>query len=258
MMQNENCTSESLENIDLKADRVRKNMKAASQDQVTDLWFQLDISTIYHDLALEGQVVDADELEAAFDSRAITDATSLPLYLSLRSHRRALDFAREVAPRKKLDFSMDLFKDFHVLLASDLESAKSGRYRKEIPLHRTYFHQICQPNKISANMRKLTDWLNDPEDALSMHPIQWIAKFHYQFMRIFPFIETTGKIGRIMANMVLIRQGYLPAIIHATERQRYYEAIRSSQEDLTQLFAESAISSLEAAERFLERSAVAC
>jgi Fic family protein len=77
-------------------------------------------------------------------------------------------------------------------------------------------------------------------------------------MRVFPFAETTGKVGRTTMNMALIRQGYLPAIIHATERQRYYESIRQSQDDLITLVAESAISSLDAAEKYLRSTAMAC
>jgi Fic family protein len=247
-----------LERLDLKADHVRHAMTESSQDQITALWRQLDLSTIYHDWALDGQVVSAEELDAAFDNRAITDATSLPLYNSLRDHRRALDYAREVASRPKLDISPELFRELHAIFIGEPESAKGVRYRKEIPLHRSYFHDICHPSKIPAKMRKLVEWTSDPDEALNNHPIEWAAKFHYRFMRIFPFLETSGRIGRTVVNLVLLRQGFLPAIIHATERQRYYEAIRQSPDELVALFSESIVSSTTAAERFLGRSAVAC
>lgn len=246
-----------LKELDKKAEQVRQSMIGASQAQVTDLWRHIDLSAIYHDWALEGQVVSLNELDGAFDSKAITDATSLPLYTSLRSHKRAFDYSREVASRKKLVFSLELFKEFHAFFASDPESAQNGRYRRDIPLHRSYFHEICDPKLVSTNMRKLIEWLNNSEEALILHPVKWVAKFHYRFMRIFPFIETTGKVGRATMNMVLIRQGYLPAIIHATERQRYYEAIRQSEDDLVMLIAESAMSSLDAAQKFLRHSALA-
>lgn len=247
-----------LEQLDRKADATRERMINATQNQITDLWKQLDLSTIYHDWALEGQVVLPDELDGAFDTRSITDASSLPLYTTLRSHRRAIDYAREVASRRKFEITIELFKEFHALFASDPESAKSGRYRKEIPLHRSYFHEICHPSKISSNMRKLVTWLNDPDEVTGLHPIKWVARFHFRFMRIFPFIETSGKIARTMTNMVLIRLGYLPAIIHATERQRYYETIRQSQDDLAALLMESALSSLDAADKFFRHSKMAC
>jgi Fic family protein len=249
--------SETLEMLDAKAERVRQNMRRSPKQMITNLWAQLDLSAIYHDWALEGQVVSPEELDLAFDSRAITDATNLPLNTMIRAHKEAINYAREVAARKDLVFTSNLFKEFHAYFTTDADSAKSGRYRKEIPLHRSYFHEICHPSKIAANMRKLLDWLNDPEDALAMHPFEWVAKFHFRYMHIFPFSDTTGKVGRTMMNMLFIRLGYLPAIIHATERQRYYEAIRHSQGELFSLLTESAVSSLEAAEKFLRSSAMA-
>lgn len=250
-------SKESLQNLDVKADNVRKRMIDASQERIVSLWNQLDLSAIYHDWALEGQVVSPEELDAAFDTRAVTDAAHLPSSATIRSHKRALDLSREIAVREELVFTTNLFKEFHGLYATDPESAKAGRYRREIPLHRSYFHEICAPDKIVPSMRKLMDWLNDPEDAISMHPVEWATEFHFRFMHIFPFVETSGKIGRTLMNAVLIRYGYLPAIIHATERQRYYEAIRQSKEELMDLVIESEQSSLDAADKFLRSTAIA-
>jgi Fic family protein len=193
-----------------------------------------------------------------YDSQAaITDVNNLPLNASIRAHKEALNLARELATRKELTFSSELFREMHGFFTSDAESAKNGRYRKEIPLHRTYFHEICHPSKIQSNMRMLMDWLNAPEELIVSHPLEWTAKFHFRFMRIFPFAENSGKVGRTMMNLVLIRHGLLPAVIHATERQRYYEAIRQSQTDLLQLLIESAHSSLDAAQKFLRSAAMA-
>ncbi len=253
-------SNEALERLDNRAERVRQLMTSSTQAQITQLWKQLDFSLIYHDCALEGQVVSSDELNAAFNERTVTDASSLQLYNALRSQRRAVDLVREMAAQEQLVFSIDLFKQFHHLYvpsASNPEKIKHGHYRKEIPLHRSYFHEISEPARISGNMRQLIAWLNDPEEALALHPLKWVAKFHYRFMRIFPFAETSGKIARATMNMVLIRTGYLPAIIHATERQRYYECIRQPLPELTRLLAESANSSLDAAEKFLRRRAKA-
>ena len=249
--------TEELERIDIKARQVRQCMTEASKEQIREFWAQLDLSTIYHDWALEGQVLSLEELDAALDARTITDASNLPLNTLIRAHKQALDTARELATRKDLTFSSELFREFHAAFASDPESAKSGRYRKDIPLHRAYFHEICHPSKIQTNMRVLLDWLNDPEELIVVHPLEWAAKFHFRFMHIFPFVDTTGKVGRTLTNMVLMRHGFLPAVIHATERQRYYEAIRQSQNDVLMLLIESANSSMDAAQKYLRSAAMA-
>ena len=249
--------AEALERLDVKASQVRQCMVDSSKDQIREFWSQLDLSTIYHDWALEGQVVNLEELDTALDSRTITDANNLPLNAAIRSHKEALDTARELATRKELSFSSDLVYQFHSFFGSDKELAKGKQYRQEIPLHRAYFHEICHPEKIETNMDKLLQWLNDPEDLVGMHPLEWAGRFHYRFMHIFPFVETSGKVGRTVMNMILVRHGLLPAVIHATERQRYYEAIRQSQTELLLLLIESANSSLDAAQKYLRSAAMA-
>lgn len=249
--------TDALERLDVKASQVRQCMVDSSKEQIREFWSQLDLSAIYHDWALEGQVVNLEELDTALDNRTITDVNNLPLNSAIRSHKNALNTAREWATRKELSFSTDLFFQFHSYFASDKEIAKGMLYRQEIPLHRAYFHEISPPEKIESSMEKLLDWLNDPEDLLGMHPLEWAGKFHYRFMHIFPFVETSGKVGRTLMNMILVRHGLLPAVIHATERQRYYEAIRQSQTELLQLLIESAKASLDAAQKYLRSAAMA-
>ncbi len=251
-------STEELERLDEKAQCVREAMTGAPKEQITAFWNQLDLSTIYHDWALEGQVVNPEELDAALDARAaVTDVSVIPQNTLIRLHKRALESSREIATRKTLLFDPDLFHEFHSFFTANGGGAEISPYRKDIPLHRSYFHDICEPAKIDLNMLKLIEWMNDADEAVSLHPLEWVAKFHYRFMHIFPYVDTTGKVGRTLANMILIRYGYLPAVIHATERQRYYEVIRQSQEDLLNLLIESAMSSLDAAYKFLRSAAMA-
>jgi hypothetical protein len=53
-------------------------------------------------------------------------------------------------------------------------------------------------------------------------------------------------------NTILLREGYVPAIIHAIERQRYYEVLRSPHSGLTSLITESIVGTIEAAAKFIE------
>ena len=250
-------STEALERLDEKAQSVRHAMINAPKEQITAFWNQLDLSTIYHDWALEGQVVSPEELSVALDARSVTDVSCIPQNIAIRKHRRALELSREIATRKEINFTAELFQELHTLFAPDTSGGKPIAYRKDIPLHRSYFHEICDPSKIEANMQRLIDWMNDPEDAVALHPVEWVSRFHYRFMHIFPYVETSGKIGRTLSNMILTRYGYLPAVIHATERQRYYEVIRQSQRDLEDLVIESAISSLDAAYKFIRSAAMA-
>ncbi len=248
-------TTEAFKRLDVKAGIVRRAMMNSTKEQIAAFWNQLDLLTIYHDWALEGLVLSLEELDSALNDRNITDIGKIPQSTVIRMHKEALSASRDIATRHNLVFSIELFNEFYDLLSTSINEKKESRYRNNTPLHRSYFHEICEPSKIKFEMEKLIDWMNNFEEAESLHTVEWVSVFHYRFMRIFPYADSVGKVGRTMANMILMRYGYLPAIIHATERQRYYEVIRHSQEELTSLFIESSISSFDAADRFF-RSAV--
>jgi hypothetical protein len=55
-------------------------------------------------------------------------------------------------------------------------------------------------------------------------------------------------------NAILLKEGYLPAIIHAIERQRYYEVLRAPHSGLTSLIAESLHGTIDAAHRLLDEA----
>jgi Fic family protein len=103
---------------------------------------------------------------------------------------------------------------------------KTVKYRKDIPQHRLYFHEYAPPDKIAYKVRQVVDWLNGPEPKKIKNPLRVAARVHYDLLRAFPFQSDSGKVSRLLMNVILMRAGYPPAIVHSTERQKYYEALK--------------------------------
>jgi hypothetical protein len=61
---------------------------------------------------------------------------------------------------------------------------------------------------------------------------------------VFPFPNDSGKVSRLLMNALLMRAGYPPAIIHSTERQRYYEALKGQLPIILQMANDSIINAL--------------
>jgi hypothetical protein len=53
-------------------------------------------------------------------------------------------------------------------------------------------------------------------------------------------------------NLLLLAAGYPPAVIHSTERQRYYDALKTNENALAQIVKEALTASIESSIRFLE------
>jgi Fic family protein len=214
----------------------------------------LDMSWVYHDSALEGTVYTSQELRAAMDPSApiVTDSSLQPICEEIRRHREALDFIRDFAIKKRQPLTIDVVKKIYLILHPEEGDIKTVKYRKDIPQHRLYFHEYCAPDKIHTKVKAVFDWLADPETRRARSPLRIAARAHYDLVRAFPFQTDSGKVGRLFMNMLLLRGGYPPAIIHHTERQKYYEALKGSAATMNSIVQESIDNALTSSEKLLD------
>jgi len=236
--------------VDARMEALRERLsRIADADQISATFAQkLELSWIYHDLALEGVVVTEQELHAALDQRAVADASMVNLFQEIRRHKAAIDFVREITDKRSFSWNLDIVKRIYCHLSPD-ENPKTLKYRKDNPLHRLYFHDISAPEKIPYRMRKLQEWLKASTTA-SMHPIRRASELHFRLMAIFPFSSHSGRASRLVMNLMLMRDGYLPAIIHAIDRQRYYDTLRAPTAGLANLACEAIEAAIDAKFRF--------
>ena len=237
--------------LDGKMEALRSRMASFPARITKDYQDRLDFSWVFHDHALEGVVLSYSELKAAVDQRIISDVTLIPMYEEVRNHKAAVDLIREYSQQKKRPaVNLDLIKKLYGLVTPEA-IAKGCPYRKENPLHRLYYHEIAPPEKIAYKMKKLQEWLASPEYK-HLHPILAASRVQFRLLQAYPWTKNTGKVARLLTNYILISNGYLPAIIHSIERQRYYEALRHENDGLTNLILESLQNSIETTAKFYE------
>ncbi len=237
--------------LDTKMEALRAKTAAFPPKILKDYRDRLDVSWIFHDNALEGVVLSYSELKAAIDHRIISDVTLIPMYEEVRNHKTAVDFVREASNAKKPPaVDLELVRKLYAILTPE-EAAKGYPYRRENPLHRLYYHEIAAPEKITYRMRKIGEWMESDEFA-ELHPITRATRAHFRLLATYPWTKNSGKVARLLMNFILIRHGYLPAVIHSIERQRYYEVLRFENDGLINLVIESLENSIETTGRFLD------
>jgi Fic family protein len=218
----------------------------------------LDISWIAHDSALEGVVYTLPELKSAIAASEVPvgpvafDSSMQPVVEEIRRHREALNFIRDFATKRRLAVTVDVVKRIYCLLHPEEGDVKTVKYRKDIPQHRLYFHEYAPPDKIAYKLRQVIDWVNEPETRRTRTPVRVASRAHYDLLRIFPFATDSGKLARLVMNLLLLRSGYPPAIIHSTERQRYYDALKGSSAAMNAIVSDAMENSLASIEKLLD------
>jgi Fic family protein len=250
--------------LDAKNDRLRERLQGPAAAAILhDLEERLDASWIFHDSAVEGVVLGTADVQAAMaEGEAPTEGLS-PAVPEIRLLRAAIRAARDLAAKRKRPMTLEVIRRFYTLVTPEA-GGKATLYRRDNPLHRLYFHEIAPPERIAQAMKRLATWL-DGADAARLHPVLRASRAHYELMRIFPWTRNSGRVARLLMNYLLLCDRHLPAVIHATDRQRYYESLRvlSSQpgedEDeasqLTEIVVEAMDNGLDSALRFVEEAA---
>lgn len=231
--------------------RQLRDLLTQRRPEVQDFLDRFEMSWVRHDSALEGTVYEVHELSAALHPGAVAaEASLLPIVWEIRNHKAALDFIREESKtsKKNAAITMTFVKRIHDLVTGNTPEAQQARalaerrertekelakerekqgFRKDMPLHRTYVHEIAQPSKIQPNLEKLIDW-TATADFRELHPILQASRVQHGFIQIFPFTEGSGKVGRFLSNFILLRNGLMPVIIPSTDRKEYFDTFRGS------------------------------
>jgi Fic family protein len=236
--------------IESKVERLRQLEAKTPAQALGEYQSRFEMSWIHHDSAIEGIVYDPSELSIALSDAAVTDAALLPTYDEIRQFRGAIALVRQLATDKKLPIDLALIQRIYTTLAPDEVEAK---FRKDIPLHRLYFHEIAPPDKIAPKMEALVEWLQSDDTTRTTHATRIAARAHYLFLQAYPYPKHSGKVGRLLMNLMLLREGYPPAVLHATDRQRYYDALRTSADATSAIVQEALENSLDSTLRYFQR-----
>ena len=208
------------------------------------------LSWIHHENALEGVIFTGLEIETALANKPVTEVSAVNAFRDVRNFKAAIDVVRAEAESRKPRITLALVKRLYETLHAGLESRAVAEFRKDIPLHRAYFHEIAPPAQIAPRLDELLDSCESPEFK-GLHAIQKASRLHHGFMQVYPFTDGSGKVARLLSNLLLMSAGYQPCIIHAIDRQRYYESLKLPESQLRDLMIESMENGLGSAEKLV-------
>src|SRR5207253_2157980 len=180
----------------------------------------------------------------------MVDSSMVHAFTEVRNQRNTIEFIKNEARQKQIKYNLSLVKKLYEILYSNLPNRTPVTFRRDMPLHRTYFHDIVQPVQIQPALEQLFAFMQG-EEFRRFHPFKQATASHHRFMEIFPFSDLSGKVGRMMMNLILLRHGYMPVILHSIDRQKYYDGLRLPATQFGQVVMDAMDNSLDNAMKFL-------
>lgn len=183
-------------------------------------------------------ISDAEIAEQVYNSNAIENSTlsleetekillqiDLDRYISQREIFEAKNLARVVSfidtKAKEQELNLETILLLHQMLISNIRDDIAGRFRRDSEYVRVGSHIAPSPAEVIPRLENiLVDYYANSHENI----IKKIAKLHLAFEYTHPFVDGNGRIGRVINNYLLIREGFVPINIKFIDRKRYYDA----------------------------------
>lgn len=191
-------------------------------------WF--DVTYTYHTNAIEGNTLTLGETRMILEDGLTVGGKQVKEILEAKNHKNALDLLFDIVSGEK-DLSEEVICDLHKKLLLDIDDENAGNYRK-IQVYFTGSEDLPPTVKeVPVLMKEFIKWYLENKNKIDL--LELAALVHYKFVKIHPFIDGNGRIARLLANLILLKNGYPPIIIPIIRRQEYMEAIKKGEENFT-------------------------
>lgn len=215
--------------------------------------FQKDamVRAVHHGTHIEGNELNLDQAEKVIQGEEVV-ARARDIQ-EVINYRRVMDYIGEIrnaSQEGKENFRIEeLFIRYLHKLAVDkiLDPERCGQYRStQVVVKNSLTGQVTftPPLAIAVpiQMGELMQFMNKMK-AVDIHPVLKSGVVHYEFVRIHPFVDGNGRVGRALSTFILFQEGYDIRKFFSLEEYfdkeaaRYYTALQSverNEGDLTE------------------------
>jgi len=211
----------------LLSDEQTKELNKLKSER-SSLSYEAFISLFTYDSTnIEGNTFTLQET-AQLLFEGITPRKSLREINEIINHKEAFDYLLKT----KSDINKKLILKLHKLvtkntLKKEIED-QIGIYRTVQVFIRGVEWSPSKTEEVPSEMTKLLSWYTKNKNKL--HPLTLAAYFHVTFEMIHPFVDGNGRVGRLLLNFMLNKNGFPMINIPNKVKHQYYESLEKAQE----------------------------
>jgi len=245
-----------MESILKELDDLKKSLdslRPLKNDRLSKIKKSFNIDQTYHSNAIEGSTLTFNETKLIINEGLTIGGKSVNEHLEVINHQEALLFLEELVLCEDKVSERDI-NQLHYLILKGIDTKNAGVYRnKNVGVRKSdgSIYSFVEPLHVPDAMREFVAWANEPK---SLHPVIEAADVHYRFVSIHPYVDGNGRTARLLMNLVLMRKGYVPALIRIENRAEYILGLEEAQEsgDKERFFKAVAMAELSSMKQYLE------
>ena len=186
---------------------------------------ELAIAFTYNTNAIEGSTITLEETRLILEDQI---APNKPLRDIKETEAHAKVFLQ--ALKEQTPISKDLLLKWHQEIFKETKPDVAGRFRQWSVKVGPYLAPDWRT--IEKSMEQLIQFVNESD----LNPVDIAVRAHYMFEKIHPFGDGNGRIGRLLMNHLLWKNGYPMLIIEHAKRKNYYKALQQPEEGFRNYF----------------------
>jgi Fic family protein len=186
---------------------------------------EITITFTYNTNAIEGSTITLEEARLILEDKV---APNKPLrdIREIQSHAEV--FLQMLKSEENL--SEKLLLKWHENIFSETKPDIAGRFRNYAV--RVGPHVAPEWEKVEKLVNQIIALVNES----NLNPVEVAARAHYMFEKVHPFGDGNGRIGRLLLNFILWKNGYPMLIIEYKKRKTYYTALQRTEEGFVTYF----------------------
>ncbi len=195
---------------------------------------RLKVEWIYTSNAIEGNTVSLGDTAFIIEEGLTVSGVTLKEHEEVVGHARAIDIIYELLKKDELtqEDIFKLHKAVQTSLVIDID-CPLGAYKVEVNgryvnLNGETKHQYYPHPRDMIHLMNI--WFDEFRDISSKNlsldeAIRRYTRCHIGFTSIHPFFDGNGRLARLLANITMLKNDYLPLIIDNKKRKKYIELL---------------------------------
>ena len=209
---------EQLQNLEAIKKNFNIKLRKLDKKLIEDMFRDFKTYYIYNTNAIEGNTLTLEETSFLLNENRTPEGKDLREIYDHINEKEMFDYLLGSKP----EINEKHIIEIHASLLKKIDKRTGSFRRHNVRVFGADF-TTSDAKYVQTDMNLLLKWYH--KNRIKLHPLVLAAIFHEKFERIHPFYDGNGRTGRMLLNLILLRNDFPPLIIKNKDRKKYYEVL---------------------------------